>query len=720
MNSDHILEVPDTPDQIQQSTCPVSSSVAWKDIAMAAANPFPRRRCIFKTGNSSMHSPSSQGNASSVPAPSDADIFKQADMARVLKLSEDLESKLSSQSFNRTTGTSSENEMRAEKHGLDQSISTLNHISCSDTGERSLSCQVRDVEVSLQDANHRSANFLGVGSGLPTIPVGKPRNRTGISTINRLKVVAGADVYPASSSGEVKGEAITNKAVAGPSSPPCVVPQRHVGQKKLVRNGCISPSNIAKKGGVLHHLHPQLDVSGKGNVIDLTDNSPITTRQESTVNDRLISANNMETRATKRLRTDRAGKTSIPLSECHTNSSNNSGVSLSGRNNKGKEICYDFLDSMRIGEGDTRRVCPSAGGFSSVVNNSSSSMNPEQGWRTTHNHTSKLPISSMGSRQESGSSAPSDQDHGSAAGGNKNLISDATTTQPESLGNKTLGIVRGRRKPASSSSHPGESSHALNEPRGSFLASSRTTAGRNRTTRQHDIPVITIDDVFPETRPSSSGYNNRTLVDPTIQAQLEADELLARQLQEQLYNESPRVVPTEEIDAVIAMSLQHEEDAHRSSRAARRSQYNTRGAQAPRSQASRSNAYQSAAERRNTLISRLQNAASITLGLGAVYPRYPGGPHIQPNIDLNDYDALLALDENNHQHTGASESQINNLPQSVVQSNSIEEPCAVCLESPSLGDTIRHLPCFHKFHKECIDEWLRRKKLCPICKSGIR
>jgi hypothetical protein len=97
--------------------------------------------------------------------------------------------------------------------------------------------------------------------------------------------------------------------------------------------------------------------------------------------------------------------------------------------------------------------------------------------------------------------------------------------------------------------------------------------------------------------------------------------------------------------------------------------------------------------------------------------RYPAA-HIQPNIDLNDYDALLALDENNHQHAGASESQINNLPQSVIQSN-IEEPCAVCLDNPSIGDTIRRLPCFHMFHKECIDEWLRRKKLCPVCKSGI-
>ncbi|KAL6652405.1 hypothetical protein ACP70R_011330 [Stipagrostis hirtigluma subsp. patula] len=743
MNSDHDLVVPDTPDRIQQSTCPVSSSVA-RDTTMAAVNPR-RRRFIFKTRNS-MPDSSSQGNSCGVlPAPSNTDhIFRQAEAAKVLALSEDFDVKLSSQKSDRVTGTSFENEKRAEKHGLDESSSISTHISCSGTGGRTLSCQIRDVKASPRDPNHLNMNFLGVGSGLPTIPVGKARNRAGTSTNNRLKIVAGADVCPGSSSGEVKGEVITHEVITVCSSPSSNVPQRHVGQKRLVRNGCISPSNIAKRSekadekqemclasGVLHHMHPQLGVFEKGNVIDLTD-SPMITRQRNTVNSRLISANNNETRATKKLRTEKAVEASIPQFEDHANGSSCSEVSLLGCNNKGKEISHDILDSKRIGEANKWRVCQSAAGTSSVVNNNSSSIISEQGWRTTHNHTSKLPISLMGemiSERESGSSAPSNQDLRSAAGGSNDSIRGAATMWPESLGHRTISIGRGRRKHTSVSSHRGESFGALYEPRGSCLASSNATAGRNHTTHRHDIPVITIDDLLPDTRPSSSvspevgpsssGYSNPTSVDPTIQAQLESDELLARQLQEQLYNESPRVAPTEEIDAIVAMSLQHEEDAHRTTGAVRRSPNNTRA-----SRASRSNAYRNAIRARfataDNMIPRLQHTAPITLGLGAVFARYPGATHGQPNIDLNDYDALLALDENNHQHTGASESQINNLPQSVVQSNSIEEPCAVCLENPSVGDTIRHLPCFHKFHKECIDEWLRRKKLCPICKSGIR
>lgn len=191
------------------------------------------------------------------------------------------------------------------------------------------------------------------------------------------------------------------------------------------------------------------------------------------------------------------------------------------------------------------------------VNKNSSDINREEGWRTTHNHTSKVPISFMGnttsrSGQESGSSARPNQNHG-PAGGTHRSVSGATIMVPDRIGNKTIMIGRGRRKQTSTSSHTGESSSAVDEPSG-FLQSSNISAGRNHSSHQHNIPVITIDDISPETRPSSSRFTNGTSVDPTIEAQLESDELLARQLQEQLYNESPRFAPTEE---VISHHLSH-------------------------------------------------------------------------------------------------------------------------------------------------------------------
>ena len=45
--------------------------------------------------------------------------------------------------------------------------------------------------------------------------------------------------------------------------------------------------------------------------------------------------------------------------------------------------------------------------------------------------------------------------------------------------------------------------------------------------------------------------------------------------------------------------------------------------------------------------------------------------------------------------------------------------CSICLEKFLEKDYIIYLPCFHLYHENCIFDWLKRKKNCPICKKKI-
>jgi hypothetical protein len=45
--------------------------------------------------------------------------------------------------------------------------------------------------------------------------------------------------------------------------------------------------------------------------------------------------------------------------------------------------------------------------------------------------------------------------------------------------------------------------------------------------------------------------------------------------------------------------------------------------------------------------------------------------------------------------------------------------CVICLNDYNLGDALRLLPCFHHFHKTCVDDWLRMNKKCPLCIQTI-
>lgn len=87
-----------------------------------------------------------------------------------------------------------------------------------------------------------------------------------------------------------------------------------------------------------------------------------------------------------------------------------------------------------------------------------------------------------------------------------------------------------------------------------------------------------------------------------------------------------------------------------------------------------------------------------------------------------------------NEQRGINDEQIAELPnytfaaattqqQTVLGSNSsgavesLPQECAVCLQAYNPGEQIRTLPCFHQFHTQCVDRWLRMNAKCPICKT---
>lgn len=87
---------------------------------------------------------------------------------------------------------------------------------------------------------------------------------------------------------------------------------------------------------------------------------------------------------------------------------------------------------------------------------------------------------------------------------------------------------------------------------------------------------------------------------------------------------------------------------------------------------------------------------------------------------------ILTMLDNMRQLTEEfSETLISTLPVfvlDVIPSNSEQKVCLICMNDFEVGHEVRALPCckfylVHIFHTECTDNWLRRNKLCPTCKT---
>lgn len=87
---------------------------------------------------------------------------------------------------------------------------------------------------------------------------------------------------------------------------------------------------------------------------------------------------------------------------------------------------------------------------------------------------------------------------------------------------------------------------------------------------------------------------------------------------------------------------------------------------------------------------------------------------------LPDYETLVSLDEQLlRQKNAAPKTVIEKLPETIAAAADKEVRCVICMCDVEEGEKLRELPCSHKYHKTCIDEWLTYNGCCPVDKQRI-
>lgn len=89
-------------------------------------------------------------------------------------------------------------------------------------------------------------------------------------------------------------------------------------------------------------------------------------------------------------------------------------------------------------------------------------------------------------------------------------------------------------------------------------------------------------------------------------------------------------------------------------------------------------------------------------------------------LKAEDYETLLHLDnEDMQEFTSLPDKVIDLLPlKTIAKDSPLLAPgsqCCICLQRFQLYQSVRKLPCHHKFHRECIDNWLLHcHAVCPV------
>lgn len=98
-------------------------------------------------------------------------------------------------------------------------------------------------------------------------------------------------------------------------------------------------------------------------------------------------------------------------------------------------------------------------------------------------------------------------------------------------------------------------------------------------------------------------------------------------------------------------------------------------------------------------------------------------PDFSDDFQGNDYEALLAFEERQGPVVSQklTRREIQRFPTKTFKSTSGTEntQCQICFCDYTNGEKLRMLPCFHDYHVQCIDRWLKDNTTCPICRANL-
>ncbi|KAH8503021.1 hypothetical protein H0E87_014368, partial [Populus deltoides] len=88
------------------------------------------------------------------------------------------------------------------------------------------------------------------------------------------------------------------------------------------------------------------------------------------------------------------------------------------------------------------------------------------------------------------------------------------------------------------------------------------------------------------------------------------------------------------------------------------------------------------------------------------------------------YEELLALGEVvGTESRGLSADIIDSLPsinyKAGSSQNGSNDSCVICRLDYENGETLTLLSCKHSYHSECINNWLKINKVCPVCSTEV-